>query len=70
MYSRFLAEVGRDEAALAGDAAAEWTELAAALLAASESEAADAGEWERIGELAEAVLATEERLWPALARAG
>ena len=70
MYSRFLAEVGRDEAALAGDAAAEWTELAAALLAASESEAADAGEWERIGGLAEAVLATEERLWPALARAG
>ena len=70
MYSRFLAEVGRDEAALAGDAAAEWTELAAALLAASESEAADAGEWERIGERAEAVLATEERLWPALARAG
>ena len=69
MYSRFLAEVGRDEAALAGDAAAEWTELAAALLAASESEAANAGEWERIGELAEAVLATEERLWPALARA-
>ncbi len=69
MYSRFLAEAGRDEAEIAGEAAAHWTELAAALLAASESEDADAGDWRLIGERAAAVLESEERLWPALAAA-
>ena len=41
MYSRFLAEAGREEAALAAGAAARWTELAEVFLAASESD--DAG---------------------------
>jgi hypothetical protein len=67
MYSRFLAEAGRDEAALAAEAAASWTALATELLAASEEEAADAGRWRGIGERAAATLALEERLWTALA---
>ncbi len=66
MYSRFLAEAGREEAGLAAEAAAGWTALAEALLNASESEAPDPAQWSRIGERAEAVLASEERLWPAL----
>ncbi len=36
MYSRFLAEAGYAEASLAADAAAAWTDLAAAFRAASE----------------------------------
>ena len=36
MYSRFLEEAGRPEAPLAAEAAARWTELAAAFHAASE----------------------------------
>ena len=63
MYSRFLAEAGRDEARIAAEAAAGWSALAAELLAASEAEAPDAAAWRRIGERAGAVLATEERLW-------
>jgi hypothetical protein len=67
MYSRFLAEAGRDQAEIAAEAAAGWSSLAAALLAASEAEDPDPAQWARIGELAEVVLETEERLWPALA---
>jgi Butirosin biosynthesis protein H, N-terminal/Domain of unknown function (DUF4872) len=67
MYSRFLAEAGRTEAALAGEAAAAWTELASELLAASEEDEADAGAWTRIGERAKAILELEDRLWEALA---
>ena len=67
MYSRFLAEVGRDEAELAARAAAGWSALAQALLAASEAEAPEPRLWSRIGDEAAAVLATEETLWPALA---
>ena len=67
MYSRFLAEVGRDEAELAARAAAGWSALAQALLAASEAEAPEPRLWSRIGAEAAAVLATEETLWPALA---
>ncbi len=69
MYSRFLAEAGRDEARIAAEAAAGWSALAADLLAASESEAPEAAAWRRIGERAGAVLATEERLWESLAAA-
>jgi hypothetical protein len=67
MYSRFLAEAGRDEAALAGETAAEWTALAGELLAASEEESASAARWRGIGERAEAILELEDRLWRSLA---
>ena len=67
MYSRFLAEAGRDEAAIAAEAAAGWTSLAGALLEASEAERPEPGQWDRIGERVAAVLEAEERLWPALA---
>ncbi len=69
MYSRFLAEAGRDEAGLAARGAEQWTGLATALLAASESETPEPELWEPIRERAAAVLETEERLWPALAGA-
>jgi hypothetical protein len=67
MYSRFLAECGRQEAGLAARAAAAWTELAEALLAASEAEQADPRGWAEIGRRAAAVLDAEQRVWPALA---
>jgi hypothetical protein len=67
MYSRFLAEADREEAAIAAEAASGWTELAAALLEASEDENPEPGRWARIGERAQVVLEAEERLWPALA---
>jgi hypothetical protein len=67
MYSRFLAEAGRGEAEIAERAAAEWTALATALLAASEAEAPEAELWRRVSAAAAAVLATEERLWAELA---
>ncbi|MDX6638339.1 MAG: hypothetical protein QOJ01_1850 [Solirubrobacterales bacterium] len=67
MYSRFLLEAGLNaEAALAADAAGRWSELAAALRAASESDEAVDVEWEGIAAGAALVLAAEESLWPAL----
>jgi len=66
MYSRFLAEVGYDEAELAADAAAAWTALAAAAQAASEPEEPDPELWSRVGGKAAVVLDAEERLWEAL----
>jgi Butirosin biosynthesis protein H, N-terminal/Domain of unknown function (DUF4872) len=70
MYSRFLAEAGyEDEAALATDAAARWTDLAAGLERASESDEPDPAVWARVGVVAAAVLEAEERLWDALAAA-
>jgi hypothetical protein len=67
MYSRFLAECDRDEARLAAEVAAGWTELAGTLLAASELEAPDPVLWGLAGRQARAVLDSEERLWAALA---
>ena len=67
MYSRFLAECGREEAGIAAEAAARWTELAETLLAASELDEPDRALWTRVRERARRVLDTEERLWPALA---
>lgn len=67
MYSRFLEEAGREEAPLAAEAAASWTELAEAFRAASESDDPEVGLWRRVGEGAEAVAAAERRLWTALA---
>jgi hypothetical protein len=66
MYSRFLAEVGRDEAPLAAEAAARWSELAAAFKAASESDEPEPQLWDAVGGGAEAVLKAERRLWTSL----
>jgi hypothetical protein len=68
MYSRFLAECGREEADIAADAAALWTELAGTLLKASESDQPDRALWAQVGRQAQRILETEERLWPALAK--
>jgi hypothetical protein len=67
MYARFLTEAGYDEAALASEAAADWTRLADALLAASEAREPTPALWSRIGDEAAAVLDAEERLWTELA---
>jgi hypothetical protein len=66
MYARFLEEAGRDEAPLAAEAAAHWTELAEAFKAASERDEPGAELWEAVGAGASAVLAAERRLWTAL----
>jgi hypothetical protein len=66
MYSRFLEAAGRDEAPLAAEAAARWTELAKAFKAASEDEEPRPELWQAVGEGAEAVLAAERRLWTSL----
>jgi hypothetical protein len=67
MYSRFLREVQDEHAGLAAEAAAGWTSLAAALLAASESDEPTPGLWSPVRAEAARVLDAEERLWPALA---
>ena len=67
MYSRFLEEAGREEAALAAAAAARWTELAQAFKAASESEEPVAGLWSEVASTARGVADAETRLWTALA---
>lgn len=66
MYSRFLAEAGREEAPLAGEAAARWTALAAAFRAASESEEPRPELWQRVGAAAERVTEAERLLWTSL----
>ncbi|HET9677745.1 MAG TPA: BtrH N-terminal domain-containing protein [Solirubrobacterales bacterium] len=67
MYSRFLEEAGRDEAPLAAEAAARWTQLAEAFKAASENEEPQPELWRAVGEGADAVLEAERRLWTTLA---
>jgi hypothetical protein len=66
MYSRFLDEAGREQAPVAGQAAARWTALADRLLAASEAEDPQPELWSRVDAAAAEVLDAEERLWPAL----
>lgn len=66
MYSRFLAEVGREEAPLAAAAAARWSELAEAFKAASEDQEPRPELWRAVGEGAEGVLEAERRLWTSL----
>ncbi len=63
MYSRFLEEAGREEAPLAAEAAARWTELAEAFKAASESEEPRPELWGAVDAAAKAVLSAERRLW-------
>jgi len=67
MYSRFLAEAGREEAPLAAEAAARWTELAAAFRAASESDEPKPELWDAVATSSAAVLSAERRLWTTLA---
>jgi hypothetical protein len=67
MYSRFLEEVGRPESALAAEAAEDWTRLAEAAKAASESEQPEPELWSRLAGEAVTVLDAERRLWTALA---
>lgn len=67
MYSRFLDQVGHEQAGLAAETAAGWTSLAASLLAASESDQPAPDLWSRVDREAARVLEAEERLWPALA---
>ncbi len=68
MYSRFLEEAGRPEAPLAAEAAARWTELAAAFHAASERDDPDPGLWREIDAAAGRCAEAEERLWTELSR--
>ena len=67
MYSRFLEEAGRPEAPLAAEAAARWTDLAAAFHAASERDDPDPALWREIDAAAHRVAEAEERLWTSLA---
>jgi hypothetical protein len=66
MYSRFLEEAGRDEAPLAAEAAARWTELAEAFRLASESETPEPELWRQVRDDAAGVAAAERRLWTSL----
>ena len=66
MYSRFLAEAGREKAPLAAEAATRWTELAEAFKAASEEEEPRPQLWQAVGDRAAEVLEAERRLWTAL----
>jgi Butirosin biosynthesis protein H, N-terminal/Domain of unknown function (DUF4872) len=68
MYSRFLEEAGRPEAALATEAAARWTDLAGAFHAASESDAPDPALWREIDTATHRVAEAEDRLWTSLSR--
>jgi Domain of unknown function (DUF4872)/Butirosin biosynthesis protein H, N-terminal len=67
MYSRFLEEAGRPEAALAADAAEAWTGLAGAFHAASEQDDPQPDLWREIDTAANRVARAEERLWTSLA---
>ena len=66
LYARFLAEVGRPEATLADDAATHWSELAAAMFKASESDEPDPAEWKRMAGIAASIVESEEALWTSL----
>jgi hypothetical protein len=66
MYSRFLEEVGREESALAHEAAEGWTKLAIAAREASGAEQPEPGLWRALGEEAGRVRDAERRLWTAL----
>jgi Butirosin biosynthesis protein H, N-terminal/Domain of unknown function (DUF4872) len=70
MYSRFLEEADYEEAALAAEAAEDWTKLAIAARNASEPERPDPAHWRALGEGAARVVDAEERLWAALAARG
>src|SRR4051794_23098940 len=67
MYSRFLAEAGRDEAPPAAAAAARRAPPAAGVHAASEDDEPQPQLWRAVDAGAGEVLEAERRLWTALA---
>ena len=67
MYSRFLEEAGREESALAAEAASRWTSLAGVARALSEEDEVDPTRWSALTAEAERVLEAESRLWEELA---
>jgi hypothetical protein len=67
MYARFLEEAGYAEAAIAAEAAEDWTRLAIAARTASEPDGPDPEHWTALSAAARQVLDAEERLWAALA---
>jgi Butirosin biosynthesis protein H, N-terminal/Domain of unknown function (DUF4872) len=69
MYSRFLEELGREESALAAEAAEGWSALAEAAREASEDDDPGPIRWRRLSERTAAVLEAERRLWDELAAA-
>jgi Butirosin biosynthesis protein H, N-terminal/Domain of unknown function (DUF4872) len=69
MYSRFLAEAGREEAGLAAAAGERWTELAEAFRLASESEEPRARLWTEVDASVARVAEAERHLWETLADA-
>jgi hypothetical protein len=69
MYARFLEEAGRDEAPLAAEAGARWTELAEAFRLASENEQPEPGLWREVGATSQRVAEAEARLWNSLSQA-
>jgi hypothetical protein len=68
LYSRFLEEIGREEAGDAAEAAERWTALAEAAREASEPERAEPSRWRALSERTREVLEAERRLWAALGR--
>jgi hypothetical protein len=66
MYSRFLEEAGRDEAALAAEASERWSGLAEGARAASEPDEPKPKLWKAMATEAARVLEAEQRLWTAL----
>lgn len=67
MYSRFLGEAGREGAALAAEAAGQWTQLAEAARSAGESDEPQPGEWSELRRRAEGVRDLERAFWTTLA---
>jgi hypothetical protein len=67
MYSRFLEEAGRSEAAAAAESARRWSALAEAFRVVSESDAPRAEDWRVVEAAAAGVAEAERRLWTALA---
>ena len=70
MYSRFLEEAGRTEAALAAETATRWTELATAFHATSQRDDPEPALWRTIEAAARRVFKAEDRLWSSLAESG
>jgi hypothetical protein len=66
IYSRFLEEFNRPEAALAARAGGCWRQLARAFRNASECEIPKPALWREIEEAAKRVAEAENRLWTSL----
>ncbi len=67
MYGRFLAQLGYPEASLATRCGERWSELAAALFAASEQALPQASTWNELAVAAASIRDAEVELWESLA---